>query len=227
VPLFAYDPAVREQYPAVRAAVIHAVGLANSTSPPALAEAYAGEQRAAAERLRATPIADLPSIAAWRRAFTRFGAKPTQYRNAAEALLRRLDKQGAIPSLGCLVDIGNLVSIRYALPVAVFDLAGVAAPLTVRIATGAERFTDLGADEAVHPEPGEVVFVDAAGVVAARRWCWRQSAQSATRPATAEALFVVEGQHAAARADADAAARDLQGLLAAHQSAAQVTAAAL
>ena len=39
-------------------------------------------------------------------------------RSAAEALLRRLTKQGSIPSINTLVDIGNLVSIRYALPVA-------------------------------------------------------------------------------------------------------------
>ena len=223
---FAYDPALRERYPDVRAAVIEAGGLVNGPSPEALLADYRAEQSAACERLRATPIAEIPSIAAWRRAFTRFGAKPTQYRNAAEALLRRLDKQGDIPSIGCLVDIGNLVSIRYGLPVAVFDLARVAGILTVRHATGAEAFTDLGADEAVHPETGEVVFVDADGVVAARRWCWRQSAQSATRPATTDALFVIEGQHGAAGRDTEAASRDLQALLAAHQAAASVVASA-
>jgi DNA/RNA-binding domain of Phe-tRNA-synthetase-like protein len=46
--------------------------------------------------------------------FTRFGAKPTQYRCAAEALLRRLAKHGDISPINTLVDIGNLVSIRYA-----------------------------------------------------------------------------------------------------------------
>ena len=64
-------------------------------------------------------LASVPSIAAWRRAFSQFGAKPTQHRNAAEALLRRLDKQGEIPSISTLVDIGNLISIRYAIPVAI------------------------------------------------------------------------------------------------------------
>ncbi|HEU4832604.1 MAG TPA: phenylalanine--tRNA ligase beta subunit-related protein [Actinomycetota bacterium] len=45
-------------------------------------------------------------------------------------------KQGDIPSISTLVDIGNLVSIRYAVPVAVFDRAGVAGSITVRFATG-------------------------------------------------------------------------------------------
>ena len=215
--MFAYDRDVAERYPGIRAGLVHATGLANGPSSPELLEEYWAEQRAAAERLSATSLADMPSIVAWRRAFTAFGAKPTQYRNAAEALLRRLDKHGDIPSISTLVDLGNFVSIRYAMPVAVFDRAGVAGSITVRFAHGDEPFTDLGSTEVTHPEPGEVVFVDEDEVVCARRWCWRQSAQSATGPATTEALIVVEGQHEAAAQDVEAAVGDLAALLGAHR----------
>ena len=155
----------------------------------------------------------MPSLAAWRRAFAAFGVKPTQYRNAAEALLRRLTKHGDIPSINTLVDIGNLVSIRYALPVAFFDQGEVTGATTVRFATGDESFTDLGAAAPVNPEPGEVVFVDEAGMVSARRWCWRQSAQSATKPDTRDVLVTVEGHHASATDDVAAATKDLADLL--------------
>jgi DNA/RNA-binding domain of Phe-tRNA-synthetase-like protein/GNAT superfamily N-acetyltransferase len=215
--VFAYDRDVAERYPGIRAGLVHATGLANGPSSPEQLEEYRAEQLAASARLSATPLAELPSIVAWRRAFTAFGAKPTQYRNAAEALLRRLDKHGDIPSISTLVDLGNLVSIRYALPVAVFDGAGVAGSITVRLARGDEAFTDLGSTEVTHPDPGEVVFVDEDDVVCARRWCWRQSAQSATGASTTEALIVVEGQHDAAAQDVEAAAGDLVALLAAHQ----------
>jgi DNA/RNA-binding domain of Phe-tRNA-synthetase-like protein len=213
--MFAYDPAVVAAFPGLRVQALHATGLVNGPSPPALREAYRAEQDAACARLRETAIAELPSVAAWRRAFSQFGAKPTQHRNAAEALLRRLDKQGEIPSIGALVDIGNLVSIRYALPVACFDLAQIDGGLTVRFATGAEPFTDLGSAETVYPDPGEVVFVDRNDVVSARRWCWRQGAQSATQGSTTDALIVVEGQHAGAAHDVGAAVAELETLLAA------------
>ena len=81
--MFAYDRDVAERYPGIRAGLVHATGLANGPSPPELLEEYRAEQRAAAERLSAAALADLPSIVAWRRAFTAFGAKPTQYRSAA------------------------------------------------------------------------------------------------------------------------------------------------
>jgi DNA/RNA-binding domain of Phe-tRNA-synthetase-like protein len=222
--LIAYDDAVVREFPTIRGGIVHATGLANGPSPPALREAYRAEQRLAAERLEHVAIAELPPIAAWRRVFPRFGVKPTQHRAAPEALLRRLARSGEIPPINALVDAGNLVSVRYALPVAVFDLAGVAAPVQVRFATGDEPFTDLGSDEAGAPEPGEVVFADRDGVVAARRWCWRQSRQSATGPATTEALFVVEGHHEGADADVGAALADLIGLLRAHQPGCRVSA---
>jgi DNA/RNA-binding domain of Phe-tRNA-synthetase-like protein len=222
--MFAYDDAVVERYPTIRAGVIHATGLANGSSPPELLEEYRAEQQAALTRLKATAIADLPSIAAWRRVFTRFGAKPTQHRNAAEALLRRLAKHGDIPTINTLVDIANLVSIRYAMPVAVFDQAHIACSTTVRFATGAELFTDLGSTDSVHPDPGEVIFVDSNNVVSARRWCWRQSAQSATSTITVEALIVVEGHHDTAGRDVESALTDLTSLLTSHQPQGQIEA---
>jgi len=217
--MFGYDPAIVSEYPQLRSAVIHASGLANGPSPSGLLAEYRDEQQAAARRLQTTAIADVPAIGAWRRAFSQFGAKPTQHRNAAEALLRRLDKQGEISSISTLVDIGNLVSIRHAIPIAIFDLAGIEGALTVRFARGDESFTDLGSTEVAHPDPGEVVFVDRAELVCARRWCWRQSAQSATGPGTHEALVVIEGQHDAARVDVDAAAADIGALLTSYQPA--------
>jgi len=220
--LFRYADDLLERFSSVVGGVLHGRGVSNAPSPPGVVDAYAAEQRAALGRIGSTPLSELPSLAAWRRAFSAFGVEPTRYRSAAEALLRRLTKQGDVPSLGLLVDIGNLVSIRYALPVAVFDRRAATGATTVRFADGSERFTDLGSSEVERPEPGEVVFVDDAGLVSARRWCWRQSAESATRPDTSEVLVTVEGHHANARADVAAALEDLVGLLAEHVPAATV-----
>lgn len=215
--LFQYDPAVLDRFPGIVGGVIWVRDVRNGATSPALREAYVAEQRAVLERLGDTPLSELPSLSAWRRVFTGFGVKPTQYRSAAEALLRRLTKQGDIPPLNTLVDLGNLVSIRTALPVAVFDLTATSGAITVALARGDERFTPLGETEAEHPDPGEVIFVDEAGLVSARRWCWRQSEQSAARDTTRDALITVEGHHERAAADVRAALDDLQALLRAYQ----------
>lgn len=225
--VFSYDTDLLARYPSIRASVVQATDIRNGPAPQALREAYAKEQLRVLQRLEGRAPGDIPALEAWRRAFSGFGVKPTQYRNAAEALLRRLTKAGSIPSINTLVDIGNLVSIRYQLPVAFFDQANVIGTTVVRFADGGERFTDLGSNDSVHPEAGEVVFVDDSGVVSARRWCWRQSAESATDAATTDVLVTAEGHHEDAAADVAAALADIVDLLATYQPAAELKTALL
>ena len=225
--MFSYHHEVLARFPTIRAGVVHAEGLVNGPGPDALRKAFQQQQAVSLDRLRDTPISEVPSIVAWRRTFSAFGVQPTRYRNAAEALIRRLTKAGDIPSINCLVDIANLVSIRYGLPVAAMDQERVAASTTVRFAQGDERFNDLGSSRTTSPEVGEVIFVDRVGTVSARRWCWRQSAQSATGPDTVEALYTVEGHHEGAEEDVASATRDLVALLEAYQPQARIESARL
>jgi DNA/RNA-binding domain of Phe-tRNA-synthetase-like protein len=163
-------------------------------------------------RLRRSSESELPEIQAWRRAFAQMGLKPTQYRCASEALLRRYRKDKALPHIHPLVDLCNAVSVAYAIPIAVFDLDRVEGNLEVRYADGAELYLAFSG-ETEHPAPGEVVFADAASQAHARRWTNRQSALSAVRPDSARALIVAEALHDNAVADVAALLDELQHVL--------------
>lgn len=210
---FQYHTDILKRYPQVVGGVILAQGLSNEPTPHSLLTAYQEEQAAVQQRIGTTPLSQLPALAAWRGALRAFGVDPTQYRSAAEALLRRLTKKGAIPSINTLVDLGNLVSIRYAMPVAVFDTRTLQSPVTVHFANGDEHYTTLGDDKEDVPRPGEVVFSDANRQVIARRWCWRQSESSAAQAATTNAIIIVEAHHSEAQHDIAAAVKDLNELL--------------
>jgi DNA/RNA-binding domain of Phe-tRNA-synthetase-like protein len=213
MPEFQYHSDILARFPLITGGVILASGMKNSATPPALQEIYFAEQQAVLQRIGNTPLSELPTLVAWRSAFRAFGVNPTQYRSAVEALLRRLTKKGDIPSINTLVDLCNLVSIRHALPVAAFDTRALTGALTVQFADGSEHFTPLFEQVAEHPEPGEVIFADERKLVAARRWCWRQSDESATRADTTEAIFTIEAQHADGRDHGKAALQDLLALL--------------
>jgi DNA/RNA-binding domain of Phe-tRNA-synthetase-like protein len=157
----------------------------------------------ASARLAGVSEADLPEVQAWRRAFSQMGLKPTQYRSAAEALLRRFRKEDSLPTLHPLVDLCNAVSLACALPIAVIDLDQVVGGIQVRHADGDEVAVAFSG-ELEHPEPGEVIFADAARRVHARRWTFRQSKHSTVSLATRRALIVCEGLHATASADVPA-----------------------
>jgi DNA/RNA-binding domain of Phe-tRNA-synthetase-like protein len=214
----AHSPAIWRQFPELVPGVLVVADIRPDVEVGALVAPWYERAR---ERLRRGPESELPEVAAWRRAFARMGLKPTQYRSAAEALLRRLRREGDVPRLHPLVDLCNAVSLAFALPVAVFDVARIAGYLEVRHATGAEQHVGVRG-EIESPEAGEVIFADAADHAHARRWTFRQSQHSTVRPDTRQALIVSEGLHASAAADVPALletlARDIATTRAAPQA---------
>lgn len=211
--IFHYHPDILKRYPHIVGGAILAQQVTNGPTPASFQALYQAEQQQVLQRIGNTPLSQIESLAAWRRAFRDFGVDPTQYRSASEALLRRLTKKGDIPSINLLVDLGNLVSIRYGLPVAIFERSALQGAVTVHFADGSERYSELGTNEEDHPVPGEVVFSDETRQVIARRWCWRQSESSAATARTQECLVTIEAHHASGLQDIEAALRDLLALL--------------
>ena len=201
---FQHSGEIWRDFPELVAGIVFADGI---TPDVAAGDRVARFTDIARSRLAGITEGELPEIRAWRRAFTRMGLKPTQYRCASEALLRRLRKDGALPPLHPLVDICNAVSAAFAVPVAVFDVSKVTGCLEVRYAAGDEDYLTFSG-QAEHPSLCEVIFADQARQVHARRWTNRQSGLSAVQASTATALIVAEAMH-------DSASSDIPALIAA------------
>jgi DNA/RNA-binding domain of Phe-tRNA-synthetase-like protein len=206
---FAHSPEIWRQFPQLVPGALLAEGIGPGADAEPLLTPWFARAR---ERLASGSESELAEISAWRRVYTQMGLKPTQYRSAAEALLRRFRREGDLPRLHPLVDLCNAVSLAFAIPVAVFDLAGVSGSLDVRHARGDEQHLAFSG-EIESPEPGEVIFADAAGHAHARRWTFRQSRRSTVTADTARALIVAEALHPSAAADVPAVVDALaQGL---------------
>lgn len=167
----------------------------------------------ALNRLQSETEGSFSEIQAWRRAYSTMGLKPTQYRCASEALLRRLRKDGSLPKLHPLIDLCNAASVAYAVPVAVFDLDHVKGDLCVRQANGNERYLAFSGTIET-PEVGEIIFADEANDVHARRWANRQSRSSAISDQTTKALIVTEALHDGAQVDIESLMQELAGMIA-------------
>ena len=192
---FEHSTQLRDAYPDLVAGVVRAAGITATADVAGRTAGYLAEAR---RRLTADGAeSGFPEIQAWRRAYTAMGLRPTRYRCAAEALLRRLRLDGELPRVHPLVDLCNAVSAAYAIPVAVLDLDRVDGDLVVRPARGDEEYVSFAGDTE-HPDPGEVTFVDSAGRAHARRWTNRQSGWSAVRAGTSSVLIIAEALHAGA-----------------------------
>ena len=185
------DPDILEKFSGYTAVVLYARNLENGESD-AIASAWLREAEAFARKEFAEPVSGHPHIQAWRTAFSAFGSKPSKYLCSAEALLKRVLRGEEIPSINRAVDAYNAVSIRHAVPAGGEDLDALQSDLRLAFASGDEPF-DLMAGEgaAEHPDPGEVVWKDSAGVTC-RRWNWRQCRRTRLLPETRNAYFVID-----------------------------------
>lgn len=207
-------PDIFTLYPGYCRGVVVARGFTNGPSAPAVTALL--RQAEAALRGRITGnVAEVPEIAAWRDAYRRFGAKPSEHRSAIESLARRVLKPDSLPDINTLVDIGNLVSIKHLLPAGAHPTDGLQNGLTLRLAKAGDTFNPPDGSPVEAPSAGEVVFADGASVLT-RRWTWRQAANTQTLPETKSVFFNIDGLPPTSRATVQAATAEIAALVQQH-----------
>ncbi len=132
-------------------------------------------------------------LASWADAYAGFGAKPNLTSCSAQALRKRVLKDGNLPAINRIVDLYNAISLRYAIPVGGENFEAYVGPPLLTIADGSETFDTVMNGQAVNdpPLPGEVVWRDDIGVTC-RRWNWRQGTRTRLEAATSRMWFILE-----------------------------------
>lgn len=204
---YSVSPAVFNDYPGYRRGVVVFQDLDNSKPNPALTELLRTSEAALRTRISGNP-AEFPQIAAWRDAYRQFGAKPSEHRSSIEALSRRVLKPDSLPDINPLVDIGNLLSLRYILPAGVHPIGSQSTQIELRKAAENDRFlSDAGGD--VEPiAPGEIVLATGSRVLT-RRWTWRQAGDTRTLSNSRCVFFDVDALPPVSQGDVEAAIADL------------------
>jgi DNA/RNA-binding domain of Phe-tRNA-synthetase-like protein len=128
-------------------------------------------------------------VEAWCEAYRGFGVNPKRARPSVAALLRRPE----LPGINRVVDAYNAISVRHGLPIGGEDLDAYDGAARLTRADGDEEFATVkdGRPVIEHPEPGEVIWRDDAGVTC-RRWNWRQCTRTHITERTKNALFILE-----------------------------------
>ena len=208
------DAEIFRLYPGYRRALVLGQQLRNGVASASLTEQLRAQEAVLRGRVQGNP-AEHPRIAAWREAYRRFGARPSDFRSSIEALARRVLRGDALPSINALVDIGNLISLRYLVPVGVHPVPAGEGLLCLRLSAPTDSFLPPDGGAAEVPEKGEVVFVQESTVLT-RRWTWRQSALTLTLPPTTAVFFNIDALQGVPDEDIDAAVRDIGQLVREH-----------
>lgn len=183
------DPQIAEMAPGFRALSI-AVEAAPITNPEIAGQALT---RACASVVAGNPSWAHAHLAAWAEAFKVFGAKPQRTPCSAEALRKRVLRDGSLPSIDPIVDLYNAISLEFAVPIGGENYAAYSGPPRLTVANGTELFDTIkaGLPATEHPEKGEVIWRDEIGVTC-RRWNWRQGVRTRLDSNAKQMWFVLE-----------------------------------
>ena len=157
---------------------------------------YVGEtvlKEACAAVLAGTPEWAEAHLAAWANVFQGFGAKPKRTPCSADALRKRVLRDGVMPTLDPVVDLYNAVSLQYAVPVGGENISAYQGSPRLVVANGTEPFDTVKEGEtAVEYAPqGEVIWCDDIGVTC-RRWNWRQGIRTRLSVEAQQMWFILE-----------------------------------
>lgn len=114
----------------------------------------------AAEHAGRSP-GEVPGLAAARDLYRAFRIDPTRTRPSSEALLRRVLQGKPLPRISNAVDLCNLLSLRFLLPLGLYDAARIVPPVALRRGGTAESYAGIRKD-AVNVEE-RPVLADAEG----------------------------------------------------------------
>jgi DNA/RNA-binding domain of Phe-tRNA-synthetase-like protein len=215
---------VRALAPGFTHVAIEAYGLVNGPSTEGTSALLDDAARRLAVRLDGRAPQEDPHMAAWREVYTTFGSKPSRTRNSAEALAKRALSDTGLPRINALVDVYNAISVAHLIPVGGEDADRVQGAMRLVRATGHEDFVTVagGAEVVEHPDAGEVVWRDDAGVTC-RRWNWRQGPRTRLTEASVSAIFLLESLAPMPVADVETAGAELAELLEKFSPGARIT----
>jgi lysyl-tRNA synthetase class 2 len=188
--LYSVSPDLFTRYSGYVRGVVVLTGVVNLEGPiDEVARMLKKTQEALRER---TDLDNHPNVAAWRAAYSAFGARPSKYPSSIEAMVKRVRKGGELPYINTLAALCNIVSLKSIVTVGGHDVGVCAEPLWLGFAQGDETFTPFGTTEVEQPEPGEVVYLSGKTVLC-RRWTWRQAEFTKLTRQTTHVAINVDG----------------------------------
>src|SRR5712691_11202047 len=108
-------------------------------------------------------LSENAQIAAVRGLQKSFGFDPTRYRPSSEALLRRVLKGLGLYQINSAVDVNNLCSLEFLLPMCIYDLRHVQGQVVVRVGEPGEEYPGIGRQ--VFQAAYKVIIADDSGIM--------------------------------------------------------------
>lgn len=195
--------------------VVVAEEIDNTKSNETIKVLYKNQMQKTMEILQNVNLKESPALLPYRQAMQAVGINPNKYPSSIEAMLKRVQKGHLLPSINPAVDLSNLVSMKYLLPMGSHDMDALTGNIAVRFSRESDVFLPLGESEEESVEAGDLVYCDEMRI-RTRRWIWRQSDVGKITEDTRRIFFPIDGFANSNKEAVLAAAEELEALLKTH-----------
>lgn len=146
-----------------------------------------------ANKYASVSIKEINSIVGFDELHRQYGEKSKKIKSAPETLIKGMMKKGTIPRISYLVDLYNIISIKFALALGAHDWDKIKGNIVLKFSEGGEVFQPIGATELEPIFPGEYGYFDDETNELLCRLEARQSNTSKLTETSTKILLIIQG----------------------------------
>lgn len=209
---FIVAPELFELFPEACFGVVVAEGADNRAGSEAVTGLLAAQAKALNKELGGINVREYPQVAIWREAFRKLDINPNRFPSSVEALAKRIANRAEVPSINKIVDIVNIMSLKYVLPMGAHDREILPGDIEIRLAGPEDEFIPFGKTDPEPVDEGEVIYVTG-NQVRTRKWVWRQGEMAKVVAETERLFCPIDAFYGATDQAAKAAQAELAAML--------------
>ncbi len=157
-----FSEAIRNKIPGLKLGLLLTKNINVTKDSPVADRAFEEVHMFISRKFAEAPPAEDEVVGAVRRMYRRIGWEPTRYRPSSEAMIRRIIKNKGLYRINNIVDLANIVSIRFYLPMGLYDSAKING--TIIFDVGRENEVYEGITKPVIHAAGKLILRDDDGI---------------------------------------------------------------
>jgi DNA/RNA-binding domain of Phe-tRNA-synthetase-like protein len=157
-----FTPTIQNKIPGLKIGVLYASEFEVKNKSDFVRRQFVELEKVIRDKFSDNPPSSDLIVSAVRRMYRRIGWEPTQYRPSSEAMIRRFLKEKGLYRINNAVDLGNVASTKFHLPMGLYDMDKISGSVSVDVGQENEEYQGISKD-VIHAN-GKLVLRDQDGI---------------------------------------------------------------
>ena len=157
-----FSTIIKQKIPGLKLGLLEAKNVEIRKKSDIVATQYTELETFIKNKFTENPPSSDETVSKVRRMYRRIGWEPTQYRPSSEAMIRRFLKDKGLYNINNFVDLGNVASTKYHLPMGLYDSDKIEGDLIVDVGMENERYEGIS-KQLIHAT-GKLILRDETGI---------------------------------------------------------------